>query len=229
MSRNTLALFLLLTLATSTWASEVPDNAQGGTGSQELFQITRWGSDREFRSKLASVEDVDQTLPDGSTLLMWAIASGKTNRVKALLTRGSDPNARTRTQRTPIMVAAAGSNVSIVRLLLNAGSDIDARDQVGQSALFHSVLSGSISMTRAIAKHSSHLNTRDKLFGSTPLHLALEMNRKKQASVLLKLGADPSIPDASGTSPLAWCTNRPQVSACGPVLRHAASGRDEPS
>jgi len=72
---------------------------------------------------------------DGRTLLMHASFDGDLDRVLALLSEGSDPNARDAGRDTALMFAAMRGHFMIVKLLLAHGADPLARAKNGWTAL----------------------------------------------------------------------------------------------
>jgi uncharacterized protein len=67
--------------------------------------------------------------------LIEAAAKGEITRVKNLLAKGADVNAREQQGRTALMEAAAKGQTASVEVLLAKGADIHARDQDGMTAL----------------------------------------------------------------------------------------------
>jgi ankyrin repeat protein len=76
---------------------------------------------------------------DGSTLLHRAARGRKIATVVTVLTRGGDPNKRTRTGSTPLHMAVEGGCARCARALLDAGAEVDALDEAGVSPLLHCV------------------------------------------------------------------------------------------
>jgi ankyrin repeat protein len=72
---------------------------------------------------------------EGRTPLMMAAYEGQTVRVRLMLERGADPNARDRDGDTALMFAAFKGHAAIVHLLLMHGADVDATAHNGWTAL----------------------------------------------------------------------------------------------
>ena len=72
---------------------------------------------------------------DGRTLLMHAAFDGDLDRVLALLSEGSDPNARDAGGDTALMFAAMRGHFMIVKTLLAHGADPLERARNGWAAL----------------------------------------------------------------------------------------------
>src|SRR6188768_73316 len=56
-------------------------------------------------------------------------------RVRTLLARGADPNARDEEGRTPLFSAVLGGSLALLGLLLESKADVNARDAHGSTAL----------------------------------------------------------------------------------------------
>lgn len=94
----------------------------------------------------------DQDTPPDSldywTALHINTYSGNYEKVKSLITEGSDVNAVTKNQgRTPLMMASALGHKNIFHLLLQYGAKIDAQDNIGFTALLHSATNGRLDMS----------------------------------------------------------------------------------
>ncbi len=72
----------------------------------------------------------------GKTPLMLAAENGDLRRVKALIAKGADVNAKDHARRrTALMEAASSGSVDCVQALIAAGADVNAKDHVGNTAL----------------------------------------------------------------------------------------------
>jgi hypothetical protein len=79
--------------------------------------------------------DVNVSVRDGMTPLMWATVSKKWETVRLLLERGADVNARQSDGETPLSVAARSGNTAGVKLLLSRGAQATIVDHNGLTAL----------------------------------------------------------------------------------------------
>ncbi|MCA1959867.1 MAG: ankyrin repeat domain-containing protein [Desulfomonile sp.] len=67
--------------------------------------------------------------------LFASCEAGDVDRIKSLLDRGADVNARNRNGETPLMVAAGLLYPDAVRLLIARGADVNAETGGGETAL----------------------------------------------------------------------------------------------
>jgi len=109
---------------------------------------------------------------------------------------------------TPLHLAALDDRTDVIEILLRCGARPDSRDERGRSPLH---LTRWSETARLLVKSGANINLRDK-DGRTPLNDALaqciqgpgppvEMRGKFYAEALVKLGADPGIPDKQGVTP----------------------------
>jgi len=143
--------------------------------------------------------------PDGDRALEEANSLEK---VKLLLARGANPNAKGYFDSTALMAAAARSDNQIVEALLSAGADVNAQDGNGNTALLlflypgdgrgqrpgkqHSVLVGTLLRAKNI-----NVNAQNKK-GETALMRAVRLDDVESVRLLLGAGANPNAADKVG-------------------------------
>lgn len=118
---------------------------------------------------------------------------GKTQKVKALLAQGLEPECyHAYDGSTPLLVAARGGHSEVTVALLQAKADITVRTEDGSSALHHSVTGGNAATVAAFLNAGVSANDQNE-DGVTPLMLAAHYDRLDITQVLLDAGADPNI------------------------------------
>ena len=180
----------------------------------------------------ASVKTAESKLPEGQTLLMHAARTGQVAAVKALLTGGSNPNAReTRTGTTAAIWAATGSHGNAIRVLAEAGADLNVLSKVtsyphtqngvllsgleeGYSYVGQTVLPrGGWSAAMFAAREGAASAVRALAEsganlnltdpeGTTALIIAVINGHYDVVSALIEKGADPNVADIKGMTPL---------------------------
>lgn len=102
-----------------------------------------------------------------------AVASGDLERVKELLSGGSDPNQKLSNGDSVLLLATAVGNTGIVRSLLKAGANVDHAGEAGWTPLMVAIFSKYRELTALLIA-----NGADKKFtasdGVTPMVLALQ-------------------------------------------------------
>ena len=169
------------------------------TGFTALLFAARSGHIDAVRVLLAAGADVNDTLSDGQSALVVAVANANWELADYLLDRGADPNlagagwnalhqlVRTRRMNTgfgfpgPIPSGSVDS-IDVLKKMLAVGGDVNAR------------------MTTNGMKDGQR-NRLNRL-GATPFFLAAKVTDTEAMRVLLDAGADATTPSADGTTPL---------------------------
>ncbi|XP_023316577.1 tankyrase-2-like [Trichogramma pretiosum] len=110
--------------------------------------------------------------------------------------------------RTPLHLALEIRNRNLMKILMRRGASPYIADTEGLTPLhyicmkdcYNEVIKRFFKISDNI-DHPVRVNARDKL-GRTPLRLALDFDNKHLIKFLLRHGADPNLPDASGLTPL---------------------------
>ena len=169
------------------------------TGFTALLFAARSGHIDAVRVLLAAGADVNDTLSDGQSALVVAVANANWELADYLLDRGADPNlagagwnalhqlVRTRRMNTgfgfpgPIPSGSVDS-IDVLKRMIAVGGNVNAR------------------MTTNGMKDGQR-NRLNRL-GATPFFLAAKVTDTEAMRVLLGAGADATIPSADGTTPL---------------------------
>jgi ankyrin repeat protein len=109
-------------------------NAVDAEGTPAVMVATLFGNARIVERVLARGADPNRPDAAGATALMWAVPD--LTKMRALLARRANVNAKSATERTALLVAASYPNtVPALRLLLESGADLRAQDRGGATAL----------------------------------------------------------------------------------------------
>lgn len=172
----------------------------------------------------------------GWTPLHLAAYFGHCNVVKALLENGADVNARNGMGDTPLHRAAFTGRADVVTLLIQYDADVTIINGEGRKSsqvtnstevkqlikaaerslqlkleehLLTAAREGDTSELKKLidSTHPPNINCRDML-GNTPLHCAAYRGHKVIAVTLLQHGADTTIKNSNGKTPLDLATNK---------------------
>lgn len=138
--------------------------------------------------------------------LVLAVIAGDIGEVTALHNAGVSITAPDQYGWLPIHRAAANNRAEIIRSLVRWGSPLEERGTENWSALHLAAVSWSADAAKALLEAGADIHARSVL-GRTPLHLAvgpiIDDHRFKIVQVLIDGGADASMVDFNGVSPLA--------------------------
>jgi len=94
--------------------------------------------------------------------LIEAVEEGDVERVRGLLERGADPDARDEDGRTPLYIAAANGSVEVARLLLKHGADVNARAIDGSTPLHLAVAFGHLDVAELLLERGADVNAGNR-------------------------------------------------------------------
>lgn len=155
--------------------------------------------------------------------LIDAASEHDAERVRSLLAKGADPNARAAQGRTALYGAAG--NASVIRLLVEAGADpnIESEQESEGLPLCFAACWGASEAVRALLDAGADPNLReDAGRASGPLHWAADGGTTEVVEALLEAGADPNL-DANGRIPLHLAAERGSVSIVRALLAAGAN------
>jgi|GEM_PF-2312432 len=151
-----------------------------------------------------------------------AAYEGDVERVKKLLKKGADPNARNVVSWTPLHVAASKNHIEITKLLLEHGADPNVQEEHGRTPLHVAASKNHVDVVKLLLERGADPNTQDEN-GHTPLHYSAFYGQVDVVRLLLEHGADPNIQNKDGETPLHVAASEGHVDIVRLLLEHGAN------
>ncbi len=138
-------------------------------------------------------------LPD-AIAFAWAIERGDTQKVKAWLDEGLDPEFQTGQLGSGMMNAAWYGNIEIMNLFLERGANPRRANRNGEQALQLAAWNGHIEAVKWLLDHGAALNREGNYWGA--LHYATFNGHQALAKYLIERGAEVNARSPNGSTPL---------------------------
>jgi uncharacterized protein len=168
--------------------------------------------------------------PSGCTPLMRAAYEDHVEVVRWLVDQGALVNESSVNGSTALGLASVRGHTPVVRLLLDGGADPTFVDAHGLSPLIGACHEGHLETLRCLLEHPSAAAIIDHRGGRgrTALFVASMKGHRDLVRALLEKGADPTIPNGEGRTPLAMA-KRLDRRACVKTLKVRSSLRPPPT
>ena len=101
--------------------------------------------------------------------LIRATEDGDLNRVKSLISKGADVNAKDGTlERTALIEASLNGHLEVVKYLVENGADVNAKNEYGVTVLMRASYYEHFEIVQYLVSKGANVNAKDK-YGSTAL------------------------------------------------------------
>lgn len=163
--------------------------------------------------------------------LVLAITQNNLEEVKKLINEGADVNKQDRLGFMPLCEAAYVGSAQMVSTLLEAGAKINLCDARGRSPLHVAVYPGcSLEMVQLLIKSGANVNQKisndTNTAGETPAHLVFFSDSYSILTHLIRSGADLTIKNSRGETPLEVGKIVDPSSTCVKILEKIAEITD---
>ena len=180
---------------------------------EQLITAAERGDTKSTLRLLADGSPINARDSRGRTPIMAATHGCHTGTVKALIDAGADIHIQDDLLDNPFLYAGAEGLLEILKLLIAAGANTKLTNRYGGTALIPAAERGHVEVVRELLSHTdvdvNHINR----LGWTALLEAIVLSdggpkHQQIVQLLLEHGADTSIPDKEGVTPLQHAQSR---------------------
>jgi len=184
LKRSILAVVGVVGAAVSVWAqapkSSLADLIQAGNRKAALDQI-RAGA------------DVNQSQPDGTRPVHWAVYHVDYELLDALIAKKAKVDVANEFGSTPLAEAVKVADARMVKSLLAAGASPESPNLDGETALMVAIKTGEFPIVDMLIKAGANVNVIEKFHNQTPLMYAADAPKNAGQMVKLLLSKDASV------------------------------------
>jgi len=180
-----------------------------------------WGNPLVVGPILTAGARADGGMPNGETILPWAIRAGRLEWVRMMMQAGADPHLKDRQGNPLLHVAMDCGRRDLVDSLIALGADTGAVDANGESTLHFALRRGWLDVVPRLIAGGADPNLPSPS-GVTPLEVALKVRDAGLLAVLLKGGADPNLPSPAGLTLVEQAIGARATDLLDMLLKHGA-------
>ena len=213
-------------IASMVWALAAATALEAADAPRALFDAVARQDRAAVQSLIKAGADVNATLGDGSTPLLWAANHADPEIVGFLLRAHANVNAGDDHGVTPLALACENANAGIVQALLAAGANADAVQTNGVTPLMIASRTGQPQIVDALIARGADVNRATVKSRQTPLMWAVAEGRHEIIRLLLAAGADVRATSAIAFSPLLFAARNGDTEAATLLLAAGAMVND---
>jgi ankyrin repeat protein len=184
MKRFILAVFCIT-------AAALPALAQAP--KESLASLIQAGDHKAALARIRAGADVNETQPDGTRPIHWAVYRVDYEILDALIAKKAKVDVINEFGATPLTEATRLADARMVKSLLDAGARPDSANQDGETALMLAIKTGELPVIEMLIKAGANVNTVEKFHNQTPLMWAVGAPKNAGAIVKLLLSKDANV------------------------------------
>jgi ankyrin repeat protein len=136
-----------------------------------------------------TTENIDWTDGEGKAALHYAVLSGETGALAAILGAGAKVDVISASKDTPLITAAASGKPEAVQLLLDHGACLESVNDQGWTPLIYAAAQGNLENTRMLLDRGAKIEAECS-YGWTALNMASSNEHPEVVRLLLDRGAN---------------------------------------
>jgi len=211
-----------LSIAVTVIALSVPGSSAGAE-TISLVEAVRDGNLSAVKALLEQRKDANQTEPDGTTPLHWAVQQDRLEIVQSLITAGANVNAKNRYGTTPLVLAATNGNASVTEALLKAGADVRVNVPETGSVLTTAARTGNPTVIQLLLAAGADVNFAERFSGQTSLMWAAAEGHPDAVKALIAGGANVRAQAHDQKTPLFFAVRKGDINSVKALI---AAGAD---
>jgi ankyrin repeat protein len=176
---------------------------------------------------VAAGAPLDAQDAQGRSALLLAVAGNHVSVARALLEAGASPNTQAANRDTPWLLAGALGRAEIIAVMLPRKPDLTIRNRYGGNALIPACERGHVEAVKLLLTSGIDLDHVNDLGWTCLLEIVIlgdgGPRHQQVAKLVLDAGANPSLADRDGVSPLAHARQRGQR-AVAALIEQAGGG-----
>ena len=145
----------------------------------------------------------DAGRPDVTFLHLAAMNGGEAS-IRTLVKAGAEIDATTDLKMTPLLGALVTGSPQNGLVLIELGADVNLANLAGAAPLHFAASQGNLELVKALVDQGADVNLQTKTNGGTALSAAADADSKEVIEYLLQHGADKTIKDRSGKTPVTY-------------------------
>lgn len=194
---------------------------------RELLAASEAGRSAEVSRLIAKGVDLEARDSQGRTPLLLAVAGNHVAVAKALLAAGASPNTQAANRDTPWLLAGASGRSEIVAAMIPLKPDLTIRNRYGGNALIPACERAHVETIKLLLTSGIDVDHVNDLGWTCLLEIVIlgdgGARHQDAAKLVLAAGANPSLADRNGVTPLAHARQRGQGKVA--ALIEQAGGR----
>lgn len=174
---------------------------------RQLLQAAGSGDTQTAMAAIADGVPIDAQGARRETAILRAARAGHLDTVRALVEAGADIDLQDDTCQNPFLFGCISGNVELVRAMVTAGADISRLTRFGGNGLTPAAEKGHVSVVKYLLENTAIDVNLTNSVGWTALIEAIILGdggkgQQDIVRLLLEHGADPTMTDEWGKSPL---------------------------
>jgi uncharacterized protein len=194
---------------------QAQDKSTGQFFMDPIFEAAANNDVALLQQRIASGVPVDTRNSEGRTALLVATHANAIEVARFLIATGADVNAMDDIQDSPFLYAGAEGKLEILKMTVAAGADLDSTNRYGGTALVPAAHHGHVDVVRYLLTTDINKDHVNKLGWTALLEAVIlgdgSSTYQQIVTLLVDAGADISIADNEGVTPLQHAKRRNQT------------------